>query len=295
MTTATISESIVERRPLAWLREHPHNPRGPVVEDESLRELADSITAQGILQPLVATPDGVLLAGHRRAAAARLAGLSEAPVMLRDVDATQQLAVMLVENVQRNDLTPLQLARAMRQLREMGRSAADIARMTGKSVTWVHDLLRLGKLPADVMAQVEAGALSVMQGIELARFADRPEVLARLAEDTHRYGLTAAYLAGLNAQGQAPARQAPRGHPSAPRLGGSPQLTPPLTAVDRALLAGAAPMPVTAPAAEAERATVVAFLRRRAIVCGGAVRLAVSGLADEIECGAHVGAQDGEG
>jgi ParB-like chromosome segregation protein Spo0J len=71
MTTATIPESIVERRPLAWLREHPHNPRGPVVDDESLRELADSIAAQGILQPLVATPDGTLLAGHRRAAAAQ--------------------------------------------------------------------------------------------------------------------------------------------------------------------------------------------------------------------------------
>ena len=99
----------VATRPVASLRPNPLNPRGDV-GGSGLEELAASIDAQGVLQPLLVTPDGVVVAGHRRLAAARMAGLDEVPVVLRELDPVQQQEIMLVENLQRRTLTRYELS-----------------------------------------------------------------------------------------------------------------------------------------------------------------------------------------
>jgi len=103
------SASSTETRPVNDLRPNPLNPRGEL-HVAGLDELADSIRAQGVLQPLLVTPGGVVVAGHRRLAAARMAGLSEVPVVVRDLDAVQQQEIMLVENLQRQDLSAVELS-----------------------------------------------------------------------------------------------------------------------------------------------------------------------------------------
>lgn len=101
----------------ALLRPNPLNPRD-TIEGTSLEEMAESIRAQGILQPLLVTPDNVVIAGHRRLAAAKLAGLTQVPVAVRDMSESEQVLAMATENLQRQGLTPLQEAKAYGALRQ---------------------------------------------------------------------------------------------------------------------------------------------------------------------------------
>src|SRR5437899_2219975 len=112
MTASATSST--EIRPIANLRPNPLNPRDEL-HSAGLEELADSIRAQGVLQPLLVTPGGEVVAGHRRLAAARLAGLNEVPVIVRDLDQVQQQEIMLVENLQRLDRSCVEEARAYRR------------------------------------------------------------------------------------------------------------------------------------------------------------------------------------
>src|SRR6266702_8178692 len=105
----SLAISSTEFRPIDPLRPNQLNPRGEL-HSAGLEELADSIRAQGVLQPLLVTPGGVVVAGHRRLAAARLAGLSDVPVVIRDLDAVQQQEIMLAENLQRQDLSAVELS-----------------------------------------------------------------------------------------------------------------------------------------------------------------------------------------
>src|SRR5215468_12677192 len=113
-------------RPIDSLSPNLLNPRGDV-DSSGLGELAASIGAQGVLQPLLVTPGGVVVAGHRRLAAARLAGLQEVPVVIRDLDPVQQQEIMLVENLQRRDLSAVEEARAYQRLLDAGHTLAQLA------------------------------------------------------------------------------------------------------------------------------------------------------------------------
>src|SRR5262245_15259090 len=124
---------------LDLLDPHPNNPRGPV-DPTSVEDLAASIREKGILEPLLVAPARksgqnwkieryVTVAGHRRRAAAELAGLVEVPAIIRDLLPAEQEEVMLVENLQREDLTLLQEARAYQRLQtQHGVTMADLAR-----------------------------------------------------------------------------------------------------------------------------------------------------------------------
>src|SRR6266702_341893 len=127
--TASVVPS-TDTRPVASLRPNPLNPRGEL-QTAGLEELAESIRSQGVLQPLLVTPMGVVVAGHRRLAAARLAGLSEVPVIVRDLDALQAQEIMLVENLQRHEITGLEEARAYRRLLDSGYTTVQLARRVG--------------------------------------------------------------------------------------------------------------------------------------------------------------------
>ncbi|MEA3375153.1 MAG: ParB/RepB/Spo0J family partition protein [Chloroflexota bacterium] len=132
--------------PLDSVSPNPHQPRSPIRE-EDLRELAASIEEHGIIQPLVVTEtvDGYqLIAGERRWRAARVAGLSKVPILVKDVASSEVLELALVENLQRSDLNPLEEAMAFQQLvEEFGLTQKQIARRVGKSRTAVANKLRL--------------------------------------------------------------------------------------------------------------------------------------------------------
>lgn len=151
----------MEHRKLDSLKANPLNPRGEVVHDVALRELAASIKEQGVLQPVLITPDGLIIAGHRRVVAAKLAGLSEISVIVRSLTEAQQLQVMLVENIQRNDLTLLQTAKAYRQLTKRGLSAGLIAKAIGVTKRSVSEHLLIFSLPDALHVYYNTGRLGL--------------------------------------------------------------------------------------------------------------------------------------
>jgi len=149
---------------LDQLKPNPDQPREHF-NRESLAELAESIRQQGIIQPILAESraDGgyMLIAGERRWRAAELAGLNEVPVIVRDFSPEQKLEIALVENVQREDLTPMEEARAYRHLMDaLGLSQQEVADKVGKKRSTVANSLRLLKLPETMRAAVEEGKLT---------------------------------------------------------------------------------------------------------------------------------------
>lgn len=172
----------METRKLSELKANPLNPRGEVTHDVPLRELAASIKVHGVLQPILVTPDGTIVAGHRRVVAARLAGLSDIPVIARDLTETAQLQVMLVENIQRNDLTLLQTAKAYQALTQRGLTADLIATAIGVTKRSVAEHLMIFKLPIELHQYFDNGKL----GLRTV-----PRLLELNAGDQLRIGLEA--------------------------------------------------------------------------------------------------------
>jgi ParB family transcriptional regulator, chromosome partitioning protein len=152
----------MEVRALTDLRTNPNNPRGEVVVDGSLRELAESIAAQGVLQPILITPDGMIVAGHRRFAACGLAGVSEIPVVVREMDEALQIQIMLVENLQREDLNPVQVGVAALQLRQRGISVTTIAKAIGIGEGRLKTYLALAQFPKEVQQFYIDGELKLI-------------------------------------------------------------------------------------------------------------------------------------
>lgn len=150
--------------PVDGIRPNPEQPRSRF-DEESLQELADSITEVGVLQPVVVSRDEdgnhYLIAGERRWRAARRAGLETIPAVVRGSTGQTTLAEALVENLQRQDLTPLEEAHAYRQLLEnTGMSQDEVAKRVGKSRPAVSNTLRLLQLPGTVQAMIDSGRLS---------------------------------------------------------------------------------------------------------------------------------------
>ena len=143
----------------------PYQPRRHF-DEAALGELARSVKAQGLVQPVVVRqrPDGgyELIAGERRLRAAGLAGLDAVPALVRDATDEQALALALVENIQREDLKPLEEAEALRRLREeFGLTQQAVAEAVGKSREAVANLLRLLNLAPAVRRLLEEGALEM--------------------------------------------------------------------------------------------------------------------------------------
>ncbi|MFF4417513.1 ParB/RepB/Spo0J family partition protein [Streptosporangium sp. NPDC001559] len=159
--------------PLAAIHDHPGNIRSELGD---LDELAASIAAQGLLQPLTVRPHPAkpghyeLLAGHRRRAAALQAGLTTVPAVIRhDVTDTQAIEVMLVENVQRRDLNPIEKAEALGALRDQGYSGALITARTGIASGTVSYLLALLELDDASKERVRTGELTATDAVAAVR------------------------------------------------------------------------------------------------------------------------------
>ena len=146
------------------LKPNPGQPRKNFNEDE-LRELADSIAEHGIIQPIIAADAGdgtyIIVAGERRTRAARLAGLTEVPAIIRGYTNQKQLEISLIENIQRTDLNPIEEAAAYKNLMDYSNLSQDeVAQRVGKNRSTVANSLRLLKLSADIQKSLEQGSIS---------------------------------------------------------------------------------------------------------------------------------------
>lgn len=161
---ALTGESIVEVS-LEKLQEGRYQPRMQMGED-ALQQLADSIRAQGILQPILLrkAEDGQyeILAGHRRCKAAEIAGLVSVPAIIRDIPDQAAMAVALIENIQREDLNPIEEARGMHRLiDEFGLTHLQVGEYVGRSRSQVTNLLRLLNLSSQARVYLEKGLIDM--------------------------------------------------------------------------------------------------------------------------------------
>ena len=167
--------------PVEHIEPNPLQPR-TVFDQERLQELANSIQANGIIQPLLLRRKGrqfELVAGERRLRAAKIAGLSEVPAIIQDYTDERLLEVALVENIQREDLNPIETAEAMQKLRsQLNLSHEQIAERTGKDRSTVTNLLRLLRLPPDVQTLIAERKLSMGHAKALLAIEDDAQLLS---------------------------------------------------------------------------------------------------------------------
>lgn len=148
------------------LREIQPNPDQPrkVFDEESLEELADSIKQQGVIQPIIVEKDldgYIIIAGERRFRAARMAGLNELPVIIRSFTEEEKLEIALIENVQREDLNPIEEAHAYKHLMERNNLSQDsLSKKIGKKRSTIANAVRLLKLPEDMQTSIAEGVIS---------------------------------------------------------------------------------------------------------------------------------------
>ncbi len=180
--SAAPDEGSVQMLPVGKIAPHPDQPRRHFDED-ALSELALSIEARGMIQPIVVRPQGSgyqIVAGERRWRAAQRAHLHQVPVIVRDFDDAETLEIALVENIQREDLNAIEEAEAYKRLIEdFGHSQAALARLVHKSRSHVTNLLRMLELPDAVRAMVVSGELDMGHARAIIGAPDA-EALARL-------------------------------------------------------------------------------------------------------------------
>lgn len=183
----------VQTLPIEYLQRGKYQPRRDMDPDK-LKELADSILAQGVIQPIIvrkldAENKYEIIAGERRWRASQLAELSEVPVVVKDIDDRTVMAIALIENIQREDLSALEEAEALRRLQdEFELTHQQIATAVGKSRTTVTNLLRLLELASEVKillgkGQLEMGHARALLGLEEAKQIE-------IANKTVKQGLT---------------------------------------------------------------------------------------------------------
>ena len=171
---------------------NPCQPRR-VFQVKALEELSQSIRAEGLLQPIVVRRSGsrfTLIVGERRLRAARMAGLTEVPALVREIDQDHILEVTLIENIQREDLNPIEIASALqRMIDELELSHEEVAARTGKDRSTITNFLRLLRLPPDVRQLIAERRVSGSHARALAGL-DDAEQQRELAEKTVAQGLS---------------------------------------------------------------------------------------------------------
>lgn len=196
-TVAWKVEQDVESVPLDQIMPNRYQPR-TIFQDVELEELAQSIRENGILQPVVVRRKGdgmfELIAGERRMRAAKMAGLSSIPVIVRNSNDEKSLALALIENIQRQNLNPMEEAKAYTRLMgEFGLTQDLVAQSVGKERSTIANLVRLLALPKPVQRFIETGHLSLGHGKLLAGLSSENEQI-RLAQKTAAESLSVRQL-----------------------------------------------------------------------------------------------------
>ena len=195
---------------------NPDQPRR-VFPEESLAQLAQSIREQGVIQPVLVTPHGDgryrIVAGERRWRASRLAGLDKVPCIVRDMDVIQQMEIALIENLQREDLNPIDAALGIRSLmQQCGYTQEAVSNRLSKSRPAVANLLRLLTLPEEVIDLVRQGTLSAGHARVLAGL-DSDAAKLTLARETLDKGYSVRQLETLAAALKQEKQPAPKAAP----------------------------------------------------------------------------------
>ena len=158
-------DGALKQLPVDLVQRGKYQPRKDI-EPESLQELADSIKAQGVMQPIVVRPVSdrkyEIIAGERRWRATQLAGLDVIPAVVRDVSDEAAIAMALIENIQREDLNPLETAEAFHRLiKDFDLTHDDLSKKVGKDRATVTNYLRILKLPLEIKKNIAGGSLSI--------------------------------------------------------------------------------------------------------------------------------------
>jgi len=199
---------------LSEIEPAPGQPR-KAFDEEALSELARSIEAHGVLQPLLVRPvaNGMyqIVAGERRWRAARMAGLTEVPVVVRELDEREAGELAMIENLQREDLNPLEEAEGYRSLMEKySLTQEQVAQAVGKSRPAVANSLRILRLPPEVLPLVREGKLSAGHAKALLAVEDTG-ALVSLAKEAAAKGYSVREVEKLAAAGPEKPAQKPRG------------------------------------------------------------------------------------
>jgi ParB family chromosome partitioning protein len=204
----------VQMLPVASIEPHPTQPRRHF-DEAALDELAASIAARGVIQPIVVRPHGhrfQVVAGERRWRAAQRARLHELPAIVREFDDSETFEIALLENVQREDLNAIEEAEAYsRLIAEYGHTQEALGRLVHKSRSHIANLLRLLDLPEKVRRLVASGELSMGHARALVSAEDP----AALADEVVRRGLSVRETERLVGSGKPRRRQAPLQHKGA--------------------------------------------------------------------------------
>ena len=206
------AQNAVQEISITEIAPNPQQPRQEFAENE-LNDLAASIKEYGIIQPLIVMKvvDGYqLVAGERRLRAAKIAKLRTVPVVIRDYDDAALAAVALIENLQREDLNPIEEAAAYYRLRdEFSLTQAQIATKVGRSRPYITNMMRLLQLPDFVRELLARRELTVGQVRPLLVVED-PDAQVRWAQKIVAEGLSARRVETLLAENKTPARKAPK-------------------------------------------------------------------------------------
>lgn len=178
----SVKDGMLKHLPIEWLQRGIYQPRRDM-SNEALEELANSIRAQGVMQPVVVRPIGPesyeLIAGERRWRASQLVGLDSIPAVIRDVADEDAIAMALIENIQRENLNPIEEALALQRLqKEFELTQAEVADAVGKSRVTVTNLLRLISLEPEVKKMLEHGDLEMGHARALLGVTDAKQVEA---------------------------------------------------------------------------------------------------------------------
>jgi ParB family chromosome partitioning protein len=209
----------IQEIPVGELDPNPDQPRRTFSE-ESIGQLADSIREQGILQPLLVAPSGggryMIIAGERRYRAGRAAGLETLPCIVKDIDVIRQREIALIENLQREDLNPIEAARGVKALMDQcGYTQEKIGERLGKSRPAIANMIRLLQLPDEVSEMVKDGLLSAGHARVLIGISDK-ETQLRLARKAVDEGLNVRQMEQLakTAAGKPKKKAAPKQLPA---------------------------------------------------------------------------------
>ena len=195
-------EQVVELE-ISEIRPNPYQPR-KTFNEEALEELAKSIKKSGVFQPIIVRKSSVkgyeIIAGERRYRASKLAKKTEIPAIIREFNEEQMMEVAVLENLQREDLTPLEEAEAYNTLMEkLNLTQTQVSERLGKSRPYIANYLRLLGLPGKVKLMLQDGSLSMGQARTLLAVKDEQKLI-ELAEKTVKEGLTVRQLEQLVAQ-----------------------------------------------------------------------------------------------
>jgi ParB family chromosome partitioning protein len=188
---APVEESSSTRIPIDSIEPNPDQPRR-VFDPKHLERMAKSISRHGVLQPVVVRKSGSryqLICGERRWRAARLAELTSIPAVVTDVDDRDRLELALIENVQRADLNPIELAYAFKALCDSGATQEEVGERVSLDRSTVANHLRILELPRELQADVEAGRLSIGHAKALLSVGN-PERRRHLRDRIVREGLS---------------------------------------------------------------------------------------------------------